>query len=127
MSATMSIKYINALEYVRKAKEIRDPEALAEYQVEQIESAVELRVQQAVAEVNKVRVEFNSKDLATKSDLSLVKSDLNLFKSELKSEMNLLRSELHNDMLRFFIRGGIAFGSGMLALASIMARGFHWI
>jgi hypothetical protein len=116
----MSIKYIDTLEYVRKAKELRDPEALAEYQVKKIESALEAGVKQAIDEAVKIRDEFNDKDLATKGDL-------NLLRSELKSDMSLLRSELKNDMLRLYLRGCFAFGGGMLALAGIMARGFHWI
>lgn len=131
MSATMSIKYIDTLEYVQKAKEIRDPEELAKYQVKKIESAVESGVKQAVEEARKVREEFNNKNLATKMDLDLLraatKSDLDLLRVATKSDLELLRSELKNDMLRLYIRGCFAFGGGMLALTSIMARGFHWI
>ncbi len=109
MSATMSIKYIDTLEYVQKAKELQDPEALAQYQVKKIESAIELGVQQAVNEAQKVREEFHSNDFATKSDMAL------------------LRTELQNDILRYFIRGMFAFGGGMLALVGVMAKGFQWI
>lgn len=56
----MSVKYFDTLEYVRKAKELKDPEALAEYQVKQIETAIEIAVNQ-----------IESKDLATKKDLEL--------------------------------------------------------
>lgn len=120
MSATMSIKYFDTLEYVQKAKELRDPEELAKYQVKQIELAVEAGVKQAVGEARQVREEFNSKDLVTKSELLATKN-------ELKNEIKLLESKLKNDMLRLYIRGCFAFGGGMLALAGIMARGFHWI
>lgn len=107
-AATM--KYIDILDYVRKAKEIKDPELLAEYQARQIESAIELVAQQ-------VREEFHSRELATKTDLNLAIIGL-------KKDI----SDLRYETLKFVVWTGVGV---VITLSSILggliARGFHWI
>jgi hypothetical protein len=104
--ATMSIKYIDTLEYVRKAKELRDPEALAECQVKKIESAIETAVLQT-------KSHLEAKDLATKMDLLHVEHKLELKISRLQH--NLLKSVIWT--------GGALFAS----LGGMIAHGFGWM
>lgn len=106
----MSIKYFDTLEYVRKAKELHDPEALAEYQVKQIETAIETAVAQ-------VKTHVEEKELATKADLDKTQHALELKIANLRHE--LLKSILWTGT------------GGLLTLLSVLggmiAHGFHWV
>lgn len=98
----MSVKYFDTLEYVRKAKELKDPEALAEYQVKQIETAIETAVNQ-----------IESKDLATKKDLELEISRL---------EHRLLKAIIWTGAISTSVILSLLGGIG-----GMVAHGFHWI
>lgn len=142
----MTIKYFDTFEYVRKSKEIKDPEDLAAYQVKQIESAIETAVQF-------VQHDIHNKDFSTKADVTEtkteLKTDIQAVKTELKDEIQAVRTELKDeiqtvrtelkndiinldlkiaelryDMLKFIIWTGLG---GVIALGGMMARGFHWI
>lgn len=110
MAATMTMKYFDTLEYVRKAKEIKNPEELAEYQVKKIEEAMENLAQH-------VHDDIASKELATKADLMLLKSDLKL-------EINQKIEWLRYDSLKSTIWTGIGV---VVSLGGLIMHGFHWI
>lgn len=74
----MAIKYFDTLEYVQKAKELRDPEALAEYQAHTMESAFEAVVQQI-----ENQHEISHKGFTTKDDITIIKEDLVIIKKDL--------------------------------------------
>lgn len=121
---TMSIKYFDTLEYVQKAKEIKDPGDLATYQVKQIESAIETAVKH-------VQHEIYNNEFATKTDVLIVKNELTNVKNELKQDIKNLDSkielkiaELRFDMLKFIVWTGLG---SLITLAGMMAHGFHWI
>lgn len=142
MTTIAATHYFDILDYVRKAKEIKDPEALAEYQVKQIEAVVDQVIQQVTQqtkeEVNCLREEIANKELATKYDIELVKYDIELVKKDLelaklelkkdiemaKEETNSKIAQLKYDTIKFVVWTGI----GVVAfLGSMLARGFHWI
>lgn len=134
VATTMTIKYFDTLDYVRKAKEIKDPEILAEYQVKQMESAIETAVQyvqqNSSVDVTQIRDEINNKEWATKSDVWLLKSDILNIKSDFELKINAVElkiAHLRYEMIKFIIWTGV--GSvitlGTL-MTSLMAYGFHW-
>lgn len=93
----MPIKYFDTIEYVRRSAEIKDPAALAEYQVKQMESAIETAVQYVSARDTK-----NNQELATKGDLFTVeaalKNDIIFFRNELHNDITSVRNELKGDI-----------------------------
>lgn len=135
VATTMTIKYFDTLEYVKKSKEITDPEALAAYQVKQIETAIETAVQyvkkDSSIDITQVRDEINNKNWATKNDIinlrNELKNDIISLRGELmtvKSELELKIANLRFEMIKFIVWTGV--GSVML-LGSMMAHGFHWL
>jgi uncharacterized protein with gpF-like domain len=68
-------------------------------------------------------LEVNTKELATKSDVALLKSDLASVKNELKTDMAVLRTELKSDMAllekRMTIRLGSLMAFGIVAVATL--------
>ena len=93
---TMSVKYFDTLAYVQRSKELqKDPEALATYQVKQIESAIETAV-------NHIQQDTHSKEFATKTDLVEVKNELKAdiadVRNELKADIADVRNELKADI-----------------------------
>ena len=120
--AAATIKYIDILDYVRKAKEIKDPEVLAEYQARQIESAIELVAQQ-------VREEFHSKDLVTKADFGTLKVDLSIAVAKIENgskdlEIRLKKeiADLRYETLKFIVWTGVGV---VAALSGIFGRALH--
>ncbi len=63
--ATATIKYFDTHEFVKKSKELGASEQLAEYQVKQIEQAIEIAVAQ-----------IEGKELANKQDVQLAIAQL---------------------------------------------------
>lgn len=102
MKAAVATKYFDTLEYVRKAKEIKDPEVWAEYQIRQIESVAEVVAQQAKEDVNHLRDEIFNKSLATKGDVDSVeialKKDIDLIKTDLSKDIALVRTDLGKEI-----------------------------
>lgn len=120
----MSIKYFDTLEYVKKSTEIKDPGALAAYQIKQIESAIETAVRYVK---NDVHEDINSKQLATKGDIRVLKDEIKEVRNELKSDIKDVRGEIKDlryDMLKFIVGTGVA---SILTLGGMIAHGFHWI
>lgn len=113
VAENMSIKYFNTLEYVQKSEKIKDSRALAEFQVTQIEAAIETAVQyikkDSANNVSNLRDELNGRKLTTKGSLVAVKNELNgnimavrteliATKNELKQDIADLRTELKQDI-----------------------------
>lgn len=99
--ATFSLKYFDTLEFVKRSKELGASEQLAEYQVRQMEQAIEIAVKD-------VKDEFKSKDLATKGDLREV---------ELK-----LQKEMANAKIQTLLWIGL----NTAFMLGVIAKGFHW-
>ena len=131
----MNIKYFDTLEYVQKSEEIKNPRDLAEFQVKQMESALETVTQYVkndyTSRMKNFRSEINNRNLATKNELFEVKN-------ELKSDIKDLRSELKGDIknlryetLKFVVWTGVSVivsvGGMMIGLFTAIAHGFHWI
>ena len=64
MSA-FTLKHFDTLAYVKKAKELGTSEELAEFQARQIESAIDVAIEN-----------IESKELSTKNDVLITKNDL---------------------------------------------------
>lgn len=113
-TTTMNMKYFDTLEYVRKAKELRDPEALAEYQVKQIETAIETAVSHIHAE---------NKKLATKGDLNHLEHKL-----ELKIDLKI--ANLRDDLTKFILKTAASITlvilSGFGTVIGMFAHEYHW-
>jgi hypothetical protein len=112
----VAMQYFDTLEYVRKAKELKNPEDLAEYQVKQINSAIETAVQH-------MHDELANKELATKGDIQKTEFTLTL-----KIEREI--AQLRNDAFKCIFRTGITviltLGSGLAGLIGMLAHQFHW-
>lgn len=134
----MSIKYFDTLEYVKQSSEIKDPGALAAYQVKQMELAIETAVRYVK---NDVHEDINNKQLATKGDIGILKNEINDVRNEIKdvrNEIKDVRNELKSDIkdvrgeikdlrydtLKFIVWTGVAV---IFTLGGILAHGFHWI
>lgn len=133
---TMTIKYFDTLEYAQKARKIKDPNELAEYQAHQMETALETVVQQIREESKHNFEEFekkhesNSKDVATKSDITELRSELKKDIGELELKLREVELRLYKeissvryDMLKYMISGCVSI---VVTLGGMMARGFHW-
>lgn len=62
---TITVKHFDALEYVKKSRELGVDEKVAEFQARQIEQAIEVAISQ-----------IENKELATKSDIGALQKDL---------------------------------------------------
>lgn len=105
----MTIKYFDTLEYVKESKRIEDRGDLAEYQVKQIEAAIERAVQY---------VQNDRKDLVTKNDIKdfATKNDIMTLQKEL--------TNLRYDTLKFIVWTGV---TAVSILGGMIAHGFHWL
>lgn len=157
----MSIKYFDTLEYVQQSKKIKDQGALAEHQAKQLESALETAVQYVktdyTQQIETLRSEIHSQDLATKGNVFTVRNELRnelkmetatvrselkaeiaSVRTELKSEIAAVRTELKSDIkdlrydtLKFIVWTGVSVvvsvGGMLMGILGAMAHGFHWI
>ncbi|RTL11801.1 MAG: hypothetical protein EKK54_06290 [Neisseriaceae bacterium] len=62
---TITVKHFDALEYVKKSRELGVDEKVAEFQARQIEQAIEVAIAQ-----------IENKELATKSDIGALQKEL---------------------------------------------------
>ena len=69
--AALSLKHFDALEFVKKSKELGVSEPVAEYQARQFEQVIEIAV-------NAAKTTINDKELATKQNLELALKQLEL-------------------------------------------------
>ncbi len=127
---TMTIKYFDTLEYVQKARKIKDSNQLAEYQAHQMETALETVVQQMREESKhnfeefEKKYDFKANNIATKFDVVELKSELKNDIVELELRLQKEISSVRYDLLKYLVRSGI----GIVAtLSGVMAHGFHWI
>lgn len=109
----ITTNHFDALTYVKKSKELGVPEQVAEYQARQIEQSIEIAV-------NTIRIEAENKDLATKDDIALVRSELR--ESELR-----LQKEIAQASNRTILWVSGLLGTFGVFFLSILAKGFHWI
>jgi membrane-bound ClpP family serine protease len=102
MEAVMAInaKQFDALAYVKKAKELGTSEELAEFQARQIEQAFAA----AISTIEK-------RELATKTDIAMVRAELR--ESELR---------LKNELIKWILGTGVA---TILAMAGILRLMSH--
>ncbi len=103
--ATISIKYFDTYEFVKKSKEFGSSEELAEYQIKQFEQAIETAV-------TSVKDEIKSKELATKGDVR---------ESELRLQKEIVSAR--NQMI-LWVTGLL--GAQSVFLLCILAKSFHW-
>ena len=67
-----SVKYFDTHEFIKKSKELGASEELAEYQVKQIEQAIEVAV-------TTIKEDLNKQDLATRKDIEIAKNQIILW------------------------------------------------
>lgn len=143
---SMPIKYLDTLEYVKKSKQIKDPGDLAEYQVRQIETAIETAVQYVKNDRQNLAVKDDLRNFATKDDLKnfATKDDLKNFptKDDLKNfatKDDLKNFPTKDDLKRFATKDDLkdlrydtlkfvvwTWSSAVALLGGMLARGFHW-
>lgn len=125
-----NIRYLDTLEYVKQSKRLGASEELSEYQVKQIEEAIE----NAVIEV---RNEVKTRNIASKSDVKEtelrlqkeiegVRKDLKEVELNLQKEIEIIRKDIavsKYDTLKFIVWTGVGV---VVALGGMMAKGFHW-
>ena len=105
---TVSIKYFDTHEFVKKSKELGSSEALAEYQIKQFEQAIETAV-------ISVKDEIKSKELATKHDVDMVRKDVEMVRKDLDLLKLDLQKEIissRNQMILWI--AGLVIASGMI-------------
>lgn len=106
----IAMKHFSAVEYIQKLRKAEFTEAQAEVVAE----IIELQAQN-ISDYNNRLTQFENKDLATKGDISLVRSEVR--ESELR---------LQNSLKSLEIKLMALYGAGFLVLLGILAKGFHW-
>lgn len=106
----IAMKHFSTVEYIQKLRKADFTEAQAEVVAE----IIELQAQN-ISDYNNRLMQFENKDLATKGDISLVKSEIR--ESELR---------LQNSLKSLEIKLMALYGAGFLVLLGILAKGFHW-
>ncbi|MFN7095733.1 MAG: hypothetical protein ACK4M7_10250 [Burkholderiales bacterium] len=109
--ATLTAKHFDALDYVKKSKELGVPEQVAEFQARQIEQLAEM-----IEEQNSKFIVLETKEPATKKDLEITKL-------ELQREIEIVRNDIKKSEIMLLI----IFGAGFLTMLGVLAKGFHWI
>lgn len=106
----IAMKHFSTVEYIQKLRKAEFTEAQAEVVAE----IIELQAQN-ISDYNNRLTQFENKDLATKGDISLVRSEVR--ESELR---------LQNSLKSLEIKLMALYGAGFLVLLGILAKGFHW-
>ena len=106
----IATKHFSTVEYIQKLRKAEFTEAQAEVVAE----IIELQAQN-ISDYNNRLTQFENKDLATKGDISLVRSEVR--ESELR---------LQNSLKSLEIKLMALYGAGFLVLLGILAKGFHW-
>lgn len=106
----LAMKHFSTVEYIQKLRKADFTEAQAEVVAEIIELQA-----QSISDYNHRLSQFENKDLATKGDISLAKSEIR--ESELR---------LQNSLKSLEIKLMALYGAGFLVLLGILAKGFHW-
>jgi uncharacterized FlaG/YvyC family protein len=91
--ATLTAKYFDVFNFVKKAREFGVNEQFAEYEARQIEQAINAIANDVKAEIKQ---KIHSDELATKKDLELVKLEL---QKEIKEIELRLSSEIHKSKM----------------------------
>ena len=102
MAVVINHEHFDVFNFVKKAKEFGLNEQFAEYEARQIEKAIEIAVSTA-------RLEMETKDLATKTDIEIVRKEIEL---------------AINKTILWVV--GILSGYGIFFLG-VLAKGFHWL
>jgi len=104
----ITMGHFDVFGYVKKSREFGVSEQLAEYQARQIEKSIEIAVHTA-------RAEIENKELATKGDISAVRTDLDSLKKDMEKNTEMLRKEiaLANNKLIIWM-GGFLLASGII-------------
>lgn len=113
MTIALSAHHFDTLEFVKKSKELGENEQLAEYYAKQIENVLDIAVLAA-------QEEYQSKELATKTDLKIVELAL---QKEIKTVELALQKEIKNSEIKLMTLMGAQF----VAILGILAKIFHWL
>src|SRR3990167_599308 len=84
-------KYFDVLSYVKTSKALGVKEDLAEYQARQLAEIID------IASAN-TQEEFTVRELATKTDIQAVKTDIHELRAATQADIHELRSELKADI-----------------------------
>lgn len=103
---TLSMKYFDALEYVKQSRKLGASEELAEFQAKQIEHAIENAILL-------VKEDIRKDNLATKQDVTLVNTDIALLNANLRET----EFRLKNELIRWILGTCVA---TILALAGLL-------
>ena len=113
MAMTMDSQRFEVVEYIKKLRNAGASQELAEVQAQEMEHALANIVKQAKQEF---RDALDSKELANKGDISLVRSEIR--ESELR-----LQKEIKNLEIKLLT----LYGGGFFVLLGVLAKGFHWL
>ena len=142
------IKYLDTYEFVKQSKALGASEELSEYQVRQIEQAIEnavFEVKSAVAsknvathadvretelrlqkEIEVVRKDIKEVELTLQKEIEAVRKEIKEVELTLQKEIEIVRREisvLRYDTLKFTIWTGVGV---VIILGGMLAKGFHW-
>ncbi|MCX7116985.1 MAG: hypothetical protein NTW94_03600 [Legionellales bacterium] len=130
-----TVRHFDALAFVKRSKELGVKEDLAEYQARQLDQLIDI----AMA-INKE--EFNTHELATKTDIKQLevdlKTDIKQLEVDLKTDIKQLEVDLKTDIkqlevkieqyrydaLKFTVWTGIGV---TVFLSGLLVKGFHWL
>lgn len=125
--ASAAKQHFDVLAYVKTSKALGVKEELAEYQARQFEQVLD------IASAN-TKEEFNVRELATKSDISQLgtelRADIKRLELATKSDTAQLDVKIEQyrfDTLKFVVWTGVGVTLSLGGLLSgLLAKGFHW-
>lgn len=128
---TMPYSAFDVVEYIKKLRNAGVSQEVAEIQGQELEHAMSNILQQAKQESKEL---FDSKEIATKGDISLVSSEIRESELRLEKEIETVRKEI--EIVRKEVAQSttktIVWTTGLLGAFStfflgILAKGFHWL
>jgi hypothetical protein len=113
MSIAVSPPIFDVVEYIKKLRNAGVSQEVAEIQGQEIEHVINNVLHQAKQESREI---FDSKDLATKLDIEVVRKEIEVVRKEI--------SQASNKSIIWIV--SILGGYGVFFLG-ILAKGFHWL
>ena len=118
---TLAHRHFSTVEHIQKLRKANFTEQQAEVVAELIEQQ-----SQTINEQQKELEGLKSKDLATKGDIGLVRSEIRESELRLRKEIKDLELKLTTEMHSIQVKLMVLYGGGFLILLGVLAKGFHW-
>lgn len=106
----VTMKHFDVFNFVKTAKEFGVNEQFAEYEVRQIEQAINTIANEVKMEIKK---ELHSDELVTKNDL--------------KQQLEIVKLELQKEIAQASNKALLLMGSFGIFFLAVLAKGFHWV